>query len=130
MSTRRSPNWLALSLTPVAGAGASGVGATLHVHGGMNSGAVIVMTVIVTIAAAIAAFAAALAPCLPALCRERSHARVRRAAMEHKLSVGEAVTLISGSPQPASDANTPPRAVIRHVKAAELAGQAQNPEHP
>jgi hypothetical protein len=88
------------------------------------------MTVIVTIAAATATFASALAPHLPALCRERSYARVRQAAMEHKLSVGEAVTLISGNPQPASDRNAPPRAVIRHVKAAELAGQAQNPEHP
>jgi hypothetical protein len=130
MSMRRGPNWLALSLTPVAGAGASGVGATLHVHGGMNSGAVIVMTVIVTIMAALATFASALAPRLPALCRERSHARVRQAAMEHKLSVEDAATLISGSLQPASDATAPPPAVIRHVKAAEPTGEAQNPEHP
>jgi hypothetical protein len=83
MAKRRVPGWLALTLTPMAGASlwTAGAGATL-------------MIAMAALAAAIGAVASALAPYLPAWCRERSRARVRRAAIEHKLTVDEAVALM------------------------------------
>jgi hypothetical protein len=70
MPPRRGPNWLALSLTPIAGAGVCGAGAILHVNGQVSPGVVtlmIVMAAIITVIAAIASIASALAPHLPAL---------------------------------------------------------------
>jgi hypothetical protein len=111
MPARQGPDWLALRLTPIAGASACGVGAILHVNGEVSAGAVtlmIVMAAIVTVVAMIASIARALAPHLAALWRERSHARVRRAVIEHKLSADEAVALITGERQPAAVRGSPP----------------------
>ncbi len=95
MLTRNGSNWLAVSLMPIgAGGASSGVGAFLHLYAGMSPGVVVAVTAVVTIVTCIAAVFCALAPHLHALCRERSLARVRCAALEGTISVKEAVSLI------------------------------------